>query len=267
MRKTIILASLILSMLVLLLYWRSNSVSGKAEPNPGPLGTPGMTVSAGAAASGPSGRAVPGPKLGQAADGALASPGPGAAQAASSPATVAAETGKISASALAQIAALEQDKDKRTPAQRKIASALLFAEKLRRNEPPAPGVKPFAIDLDRDPAGRVLVDIKARVSDGLLDEIRRAGGQIQSSLAAQQAVRAAVPLAAVEALAARPDVVFVQPAVQAEASLLTRGNRGVRLHSSVQGVPSKSSLVVVSAFRVLPDSDENRTYRGSLVPS
>ena len=125
-----------------------------------------------------------------------------------------AATAKISESALRQITALLEEKASRTPAQTKIDSELLFARKLDRNEPIADGVQVLRVDLDRDQAGRVLVDIQADVSERLLTEIRQRGGNIVNSFAQYRAIRAGVPLEAIEDLAARADVTFVGPAVR-----------------------------------------------------
>jgi len=64
------------------------------------------------------------------------------------------------------------------------------------------------------PADRVLVDIKAGVSEELLADIRQRGGNILNSFAQYQSIRAALPLKEIESVAARTDVVFIGPAVK-----------------------------------------------------
>lgn len=122
--------------------------------------------------------------------------------------------GQISASALKQIAALETEKANRTPVQQRIDSQLLYADKMRRGIPIADGIQTLHINLDKDAQGRILVDIKAQVTDSLLQYIRDLGGNIVNSFAQYNAIRANVPLSSIESVASRPDVKFVQPAVR-----------------------------------------------------
>jgi hypothetical protein len=125
------------------------------------------------------------------------------------------QDGQISASALKQIAALEAVKAKRTPTQQKIDSQLLYADMMRRGVPIADGVPTQRVDLDNDDQGRVLVDIKAEVTDALLQYIKSIGGNVVNDFPQYQAIRAGVPLANIEDLAARGEVKFVEPAVRA----------------------------------------------------
>ncbi|MFZ0826530.1 MAG: S8 family serine peptidase [Verrucomicrobiia bacterium] len=123
--------------------------------------------------------------------------------------------GQISPGALKQIAALEQEKARRTPAQQKIDSQLLYADKMQRNLPVADGVPTQRVDLDQDGQGRVLVDITAEVTGGLLRQIEALGGMVINSFPQYHAIRAAVPLAGIERLASETGVKFVGPAVRA----------------------------------------------------
>ena len=123
--------------------------------------------------------------------------------------------GQISASVLKQIGALEAEKSKRTTVEQKIDSQLLYADKMRRGEPIAEGVRTLRVNLDKDDQGRILVDIKADVTDALLQYIKTLGGDVVNSFQQYQAIRASVPLANIENLAARGEVKFVGPAVRA----------------------------------------------------
>lgn len=121
---------------------------------------------------------------------------------------------QIQAITIPQISAVEKTKGQRTPAQEKISSALLdtIAQKntgsVNKN---APNLKPEP--LERDAVG-VQVDIKAKVSQELLDEIAKTG-KVISQHPRFDAVRASVPLSAIEALAARADVQSIAPAAKA----------------------------------------------------
>jgi len=67
---------------------------------------------------------------------------------------------------------------KRRPAElrsREIDSQLLFAGKMNRNERIAKDIQKLEVTLDRDEAGRVLVDLKADVSNELLADIQTRG--------------------------------------------------------------------------------------------
>ena len=72
---------------------------------------------------------------------------------------------------------MEAEKAKRTPTQQKIDSQLLYADKMRRGVPIAEGVPTQRVDLDKDDQGRVLVDIKADVTDALLQYIESWAGK------------------------------------------------------------------------------------------
>ncbi len=134
------------------------------------------------------------------------------------PTRAASGNGRISRHAWEQIAALEREKASRTPAERKIDSQLLYANKMRQGLPIADGVLRQQVDLDRDTKGRILLDIKTTVSPALLQEIRALGGHVLDDFPQYRAIRAALPLAGMEKLAARPDVAFIEPAVRATTS-------------------------------------------------
>jgi len=162
------------------------------------------------------------------------------------------DNGQISASALKQIGALEVEKSMRTPVEQKIDSQLLFADKIRRGIPIAEGVPTLRVSLDQDDQNRVLVDIKAEVSAGLLDYIAFLGGKVINDFPQYQAIRANMPLAQIETLAGRGDVSFVKPAVQAMVNSVdsqgdythlantTRANYGVNGAGVKVGVLSDS---------------------------
>ena len=114
----------------------------------------------------------------------------------------------------AAIAALEQEKELRTAAQKKLDSHIVMALKKSRKEPPFDKPTPLDPDLVIEADGRVLVDITAAVSKELLARIESDGGKVINSFEAARAIRALVPLGRMEALASRPDVQFIAPAAQ-----------------------------------------------------
>ena len=121
--------------------------------------------------------------------------------------------GQISASALKQIGALEVEKTRRTPIQQKIDSQLLYADKMQRGEPLAEGVPTQRVNLDRDNQGRILVDIKAEVTQSLLKSIADLGGTVINSYPEYHAIQAGVPLSEIENLAGQKEVAFIKPVV------------------------------------------------------
>src|SRR5262249_28811518 len=69
--------------------------------------------------------------------------------------------------------------------------------------------------LEFNAQGKVLVDINCTVTPELLAEIAALGGTVESSFPNYEAIRAWMPLLAVETLAARDDVTFIKPAAKA----------------------------------------------------
>jgi hypothetical protein len=141
--------------------------------------------------------------------------------------------------ALSQIAALQAEKASRTPAQTKIDSNLLRAALLARaaSTPARMGgitaaapaeagalsaatlsllnTVPVSDEAQPDVNGMVAVDIKATVTADLLARISAAGGVVNGSWPAYNAVRATLPLLQLETVAASPNVRSIRPAEQA----------------------------------------------------
>jgi hypothetical protein len=119
---------------------------------------------------------------------------------------------ELSQNVIAQIEAITAEKMSRTPEQRKIDSQLLYAERTLRGMPGAPGVPAMSSAVQIDRVGGTLVDIKARVDEAVLTRIQALGGSVISSFPQYDAIRAQMPAAALEDLAATPDVSFIKPA-------------------------------------------------------
>jgi subtilisin-like proprotein convertase family protein len=125
-----------------------------------------------------------------------------------------APAGGLPARTAAQIAALSQAKQALTPTQRKVDSRLLTELRQRRGRTAAAGVGRVSTGVVTDRSGRtgvtVLGDPKRAAA-----QVRAVGGQVRGTYARDGAVRADVPLAAVEALAGAPGVSRVELADQA----------------------------------------------------
>jgi hypothetical protein len=115
----------------------------------------------------------------------------------------------ISATAIAQINALQQEKQSRTPVQKKIDSQVLATSRMMQNQPVADGIQYVYTDVDLDQDDNLVVDITAEVSDDLIKQMTAAGAKIIYSNAKYRSVRAAVPSTALETVAGLPGVVFV----------------------------------------------------------
>jgi subtilisin-like proprotein convertase family protein len=131
--------------------------------------------------------------------------------------------------AITQIKALMDEKAARTPAQRKIASQLLYAKSGRFVAPKPRGLHkggdeaPPAADeetnlLEIDAEGRVLVDIKGDLDAGLARQIETLQGSVVSTSEAHKSARAWMPMANLESLASLNYVRAVRPALQAQTN-------------------------------------------------
>src|SRR5215203_1983052 len=79
---------------------------------------------------------------------------------------------QVSPEALQQIAAMIQEKESRTAAQKKIDSRLLYKIRMERGEPIANGVPGLRTDLTVDNRGFIEVEIIAHVGKRLLAALR-----------------------------------------------------------------------------------------------
>ncbi|MDO8587872.1 MAG: S8 family serine peptidase [Armatimonadota bacterium] len=111
-----------------------------------------------------------------------------------------------------QIAAIRQEKGSWTPAQRKIESKLLLAAKKNRQAPLAIGMPELRSSIELDSENKVLVDVRAVVTDQLITEIKALGGDVINSLPQYHAIRARLPIIQVETLAAKAAVRSIRPA-------------------------------------------------------
>ena len=119
------------------------------------------------------------------------------------------EDQKISAekNAANQIAALQDIKKSQSPAEAKVDSKLVAAA-AAGDQPHRRAARFRCCDngVETTAAGKVLVDIRATVSDGLLKDLAAKGVDVRTVSTRYGSIRAEVPLAAVSAIAARADV-------------------------------------------------------------
>jgi hypothetical protein len=112
------------------------------------------------------------------------------------------------------IQAVMDEKAGRTAAQKKINSQLLYALYARRGESERRGTPtgPFPFEIDQ--RGRVLIDVRADVTDTLLERIRALGAEVTSTAAPARSILAKFPLDQLETLAAIDAVKFIEPAAK-----------------------------------------------------
>jgi hypothetical protein len=167
----------------------------------------------------------------------------------------------------AQLEALRAEKTRRSPAERKLSARLLDAT--RRQRGLAAGAGPAGrAGLLPDADGRVLLDLRGRITRELLDEIESRGGEVVSSQPQRGALRARLPLGAVLALAGRPGVRRLRPADLpiADATNSSAGDTAHRaaLARTLFGVDGAGITVGVLADGV--DSLAARQATGDLPP-
>ena len=113
-----------------------------------------------------------------------------------------------------QIEALLAQKAQRTPAQRKLSSQLLDMVESQQLQA-AEGEVHQRDSAEPTSAELVLVDIRADVTPAVLERIRFLGGTVLNSVPKYRAIRARLPLTALEPLATLDAVQAIRPADQA----------------------------------------------------
>src|SRR5690349_6407336 len=98
--------------------------------------------------------------------------------------------------------AMQDEKSGRTPAQKKINSELLYAIYAQRGDSARLGTPNGPFSFAIDPRGRVLIDIRADVTDALLARVRALGGEITTTSVPARSILAKFPLDRLERLAA-----------------------------------------------------------------
>lgn len=121
------------------------------------------------------------------------------------------KAGQLDPEAARQIALILDEKNRRTPAQQKIDSNLLYRYRMARNEPAVEGLADLQSSVATDAEGFVDVDIVADVSDELVSFLKKRGAEIVAVLPQYRSIVARVPIQTVEMIAGRSDVIFVQP--------------------------------------------------------
>jgi len=136
----------------------------------------------------------------------------------------------LSTQAIAQIRALTAAKTTRTPAQRKMDSQLVYAARMARGEPIAAGVTTLRVNLPDVNERGVVLDVRADVTDSLLNQMRALGAEVLDVSAAHRHVRVRISLGQIEALAALPEVTYLQPKQFFSTRVGSRNSEGDTTH-------------------------------------
>ena len=100
----------------------------------------------------------------------------------------------------------------------KLDGQIVLALKKSRGQPPFDKPTSLEPEIPIKDGDRVLVDVDASVSKGLLDQVALFGGVVVNGPPTAATFRAMVPLSQLEALAGRSDVNFISPAKPAVIS-------------------------------------------------
>jgi hypothetical protein len=122
---------------------------------------------------------------------------------------------QLSEKAMKQMEMMDKEKDSRSPVKQKIDSQLLY-EMEKSQGRTIKGMPEMKTGIEPDKSGKVLVDIKAKVTADLLQKIKGAGGKIINNPRQGSAIRAMVPMSQIESLAGSDNVIFIGPANQAQ---------------------------------------------------
>ena len=146
--------------------------------------------------------------------------------------------GELPAKAVRQIRTLLAAKAQRTPAQRKVSSQLLDARLTQRRKLTAAGIAHLpATDADTKDEG-VKVDIRADVTPAVLKRIEALGGAVINSVERYRAIRARLPLQAVETLAELEAVKSIRTADTPVTRGLAKRRLEAGLRTAVADIPA-----------------------------
>src|SRR5262245_59457490 len=153
----------------------------------------------------------------------------------------------ISPGAMAQIEALIREKDSRTGAQQKMDSQLIYALKMRRGAMIAEGVRTLETNIPYNNQGKMTLDLKAKVSDALLTQLQSYGADIINSVPEHNSIRIQGAMNQIEAIAALPDVMYIQSKQEAMTSRDDRaaqsGPQPAVSHDRAPGFDSRAANV------------------------
>src|SRR5215510_2667743 len=158
-----------------------------------------------------------------------------------------AKQGAMSPVALAQIEALLKEKDSRRGAQLKMDSQLIYALKMRRGAMIAEGVRTLETNISYNAQGKATFDLKAMVSDALLNQLKAYGAEVVSYVPEYNSLRIRAGMDEIEAITSLPAVIYVQSKQEAMTSRVDRaaqaGSQPAVSHDRAPGFASRAAKV------------------------
>lgn len=131
---------------------------------------------------------------------------------------VLADTSSLPQAAQQQIAAIIAEKNSRSPQQKKMESRLIRAVKENRGQPFVDGIntlRPVSLDVDKE--GNVLIDLKVTTTnDTFQQKLAEYGAKIIYDDPDALSIRLRVPMNSIEGMASLSEVLYIQPAMQAQ---------------------------------------------------
>lgn len=172
----------------------------------------------------------------------------------------------ISRFAAAQMNALQQEKASRTPAQQKIDSNVLYTERMLQGQDAAPGVSYLETGVDLDDNNNIAVDMVANVSEALLAKLAAAGASVLYTNAPLRSIRAVIPPAKIEGIAALPEVVFISPLQGSDTNRVIAPKKSLgRSWPMAPAFKARMGKVLADAQSVQPNVGSANTYgQGSI---
>jgi hypothetical protein len=153
-----------------------------------------------------------------------------------------------------QIASIQQVKRDLTPAQKKMDSTLAFATVGQKTPAAISSFASAMSPLSKAQSGKIVVDVRGNVTDALLQQIKKAGGDVIYSSPRWHTVRAAIPLQNMEAVAAQSDVARVSSRVWAHTNVGAVTSQGYVAHRAKQVVEQQGYKGAGVNVGVLSDS-------------
>src|SRR5215472_7463475 len=168
--------------------------------------------------------------------------------------TVSAFAQAPSKAVVSQIATIQQIKQNFTPAQNKMDSALAFASVGQKSPAMVSAFSTAMPRLATTTTGKVVVDVHGTVSPALAQAIKNAGGDVLYSSTRWNSIHAALPLAGIDAIASRSDVVRINKAPFPRTGIGSLTSQGYLAHRAKQVVEQQGITGAGVNVGILSDS-------------
>jgi subtilisin-like proprotein convertase family protein len=155
---------------------------------------------------------------------------------------------QMSDEAARQIQALIAEKESRTPAQQKMDSQLIYAQKINRRQAIANGVETLETRVEVDSENMTIVDMTTNNLKVTYKQLEAMKVEVLSAL--NNSIRARVRLDDLDTIAGFPEVIFVMPRQDAKLSGRPNPNPGFILPRYTTRMPGARSNFAERAARV-----------------